>query len=194
MKKLIIAAAIAAGALALQAASFDWATSAKAYSIADATVAGGLAAGTTYGVGSNNAASMSNQITSYGAVWTYAMTLTSGSNSDTINGSLGSGDFSSRMINKAGLSSTIWDSATGDNPVTVNYSIVLTGTLTDGANKEWTITSDAIVGSTTWAGTGDIKIMSVGPSQWSTAAVPEPTSGLLMLLGVAGLALKRKRA
>ena len=29
---------------------------------------------------------------------------------------------------------------------------------------------------------------------WSTAAVPEPTSGLLMLLGLAGLALKRKRA
>ena len=29
---------------------------------------------------------------------------------------------------------------------------------------------------------------------YSTAAVPEPTSGLLLLLGVAGLALKRKRA
>ena len=31
---------------------------------------------------------------------------------------------------------------------------------------------------------------------WYTASsnVPEPTSGLLMLLGVAGLALKRKRA
>ena len=27
---------------------------------------------------------------------------------------------------------------------------------------------------------------------WATAAVPEPTSGLLILLGVAGLALKRK--
>lgn len=29
---------------------------------------------------------------------------------------------------------------------------------------------------------------------WTAAAVPEPTSGLLLLLGVAGLALKRKRA
>ena len=31
-------------------------------------------------------------------------------------------------------------------------------------------------------------------TSWSTAAVPEPTSGLLLLLGMAGLALKRKRA
>lgn len=29
---------------------------------------------------------------------------------------------------------------------------------------------------------------------WTAAAAPEPTSGLLLLLGVAGLALKRKRA
>ena len=34
-----------------------------------------------------------------------------------------------------------------------------------------------------------------GTAGWyQTAAVPEPTSGLLLLLGVAGLALKRKRA
>ena len=36
---------------------------------------------------------------------------------------------------------------------------------------------------------------SYGGSMWKeTAAVPEPTSGLLMLLGMAGLALRRRRA
>ena len=31
-------------------------------------------------------------------------------------------------------------------------------------------------------------------TRWTATAVPEPTSGLLLLLGMAGLALKRKRA
>ena len=33
-----------------------------------------------------------------------------------------------------------------------------------------------------------------GATAWTAAAVPEPTSGLLMLLGIAGLALRRRRA
>jgi hypothetical protein len=39
---------------------------------------------------------------------------------------------------------------------------------------------------------GNMQSATQNASNW--AAVPEPTSGLLMLLGVAGLALKRKRA
>lgn len=45
---------------------------------------------------------------------------------------------------------------------------------------------------TTSIGFGNMASATQNASNW--AAVPEPTSGLLMLLGVAGLALKRKRA
>lgn len=40
---------------------------------------------------------------------------------------------------------------------------------------------------------GNMKTATQTASNWGSA-VPEPTSGLLLLLGVAGLALKRKRA
>ena len=53
---------------------------------------------------------------------------------------------------------------------------------------------------TTLSGTNasQIKFGAQGDSKvagnWTAVAVPEPTSGLLLLLGMAGLALKRKRA
>ena len=40
----------------------------------------------------------------------------------------------------------------------------------------------------------DISAGYAGAGWYTTAAVPEPTSGLLMLLGMAGLALRRRRA
>ena len=37
-------------------------------------------------------------------------------------------------------------------------------------------------------------VFSTASTGWTATAVPEPTSGLLMLLGMAGLALRRRRA
>ena len=197
MKKTIIAVTVAIIAVAVHAASFDWYTSSKVYSISADALSTGLAAGTTYGIGSNNASSMYNQISSNGATWSYEMTLTKGGDSQVLTGSLASSDFSARTIAVGGLSSTLFDGATGDSPVTVEYSIILTGALEDGKGASWTITSDAISGSVDYAGVGDLSLSSAGPTKWTTSGsspVPEPTSGLLMLLGMAGLALKRKRA
>jgi len=55
--------------------------------------------------------------------------------------------------------------------------------------------SKASAKSVQTAGNLALKVGGTGAAMaWTAAAVPEPTSGLLMLLGVAGLALKRKRA
>ncbi len=66
--------------------------------------------------------------------------------------------------------------------------------LTDGDKALTSITKDSAaqgVGSAT-LNFGSMKNATQTASNWQT--VPEPTSGLLLLLGMAGLALKRKRA
>ncbi len=63
-------------------------------------------------------------------------------------------------------------------------------TMTDAAGNVFTSTTKSSKAQAT--ATPIIGFGSAG--SWAAAPVPEPTSGLLMLLGVAGLALRRRRA
>ena len=188
MKKLMLMLGVAAMAVGVQAASFSWGTDTKAWGLAASDLAAGLSAGTTYNVGSANADTMSNQLTSYNATWAYTLTLIDGTTTDVLSGSLTSGSFSSRKV-ALDLAS---DLATAGKDL--NYTLVFTGTIKDGNNATWEVTSNEIAGSWHVNDMGDITLGTPAASSWSTASVPEPTSGLLMLVGLGALALRRRRA
>lgn len=61
-----------------------------------------------------------------------------------------------------------------------------------GRSEQMLTYSEALAYATSF-GTGTPAYQPWTPSSFTTAAVPEPSSALLMLLGCAGLALKRKK-
>lgn len=208
MKKLVIIAAVSIIAAASQGATFTWKTGSKAMSIADATVAAGLTAKTYDAAsGTANADTMKDQMSAYGATWEYTLilsTLDGLTVDDPIKGNFvnGSASFSSRKIAIANLDSDLVTQSISD-PTKLNYSLIIKGTITDGKGKTWNIESndlglDADGNKVVWTvpGSGDIGLTTANPTKWTVTGsdVPEPTSALLLLLGMAGLALRRKQA
>ena len=112
---------------------------------------------------------------------------------------LNSGSMDHAALDVAGkiAHATTWDKAAGDYTF---YALIFENTSVSEGGKYvltavtssygWDNTSDAVVSL------GNQKTLTQNAANWSTVAssVPEPTSGVLMLLGLAGLALKRKRA
>ncbi len=103
----------------------------------------------------------------------------------------------------AGTTFRATGSGTQENGTTASYYAVIYDAASVAAAKNY-IVSDNV--SVTINAAGSAGGLSFGAmtntttankflnSSWTAAAVPEPTSGLLLLLGMAGLALKRKRA
>ena len=82
-----------------------------------------------------------------------------------------------------------WAAAESDKKYNFYYIIEDSGKVFTSATKE-DIIAQASASAT--IGFGNQSTATQAAGAW--VAVPEPTSGLLMLLGLAGLALKRKRA
>ena len=193
MNKLMIAAAIICAAAVSQAAAISWSTSDVFKGVTPASV---IDNGSYAGGGSN--------LKSNGTI-AYALTLFQGGESV--------GTWTGTAVNIAGSKKVSQTINLGDEFVAGNYDwkIVLTGVQTDlqgktsdaydysAAKIEATLTGEklGIVAS------GQSTLSTASPANWTVSGItskgpgpeptPEPTSGLLLLLGVAGLALRRKQ-
>ena len=185
MKKLIIALAAVAMVAGAQAAAVSWASG-------EMVTASGADAGkdditmyiweVTSSVYSNyssitDASALTQKIVADYGDKTASATLSKGTANSGKATVVGADD---KTANQAVYAILLFvdNTATGDAAYIGNY---YTGTVPE-------------VGNLATANLG-LKIGGTGAAtSWTTAAVPEPTSGLLLLLGVAGLALKRKRA
>lgn len=172
MKKLIMFAAIAFVAATSQAVTVNWGLTGNI----DATK---FASGTAYLICVDNLARPS--LTDATAADWYkanASSLASKAfrSADVVNGAVAESEVISEAIGRKNYWLIIDNNATSDAD---HYFSVAT------SNKGLNISTGSMTVSANWTAS----------TQMATyAAVPEPTSGLLMLLGMAGLALKRKRA
>ena len=177
MKKLMIAAAIVCAAAFTQAAQFNWALA-------------------------------RDEAKTYGNMSVYVI---DGANYDAVIAALTAGGdsvattFESYALkNDAGALATALNSRGGGSSFAQNagstaaFFIFTDGAIADGKHYDTTgvidVSGNIFTPPETDPGSLDLEVSSFRTTGGVIGNVPEPTSGLLLLLGVAGLALKRRRA
>ena len=195
MKKLMIAAAIICAAVVSQAGTFKWTTGDcfMPYTIANIVVGDNQAAATS-GATSKTIAGWASS----GATFTATIALTY--EGVTVKNEDFALAYNNKTISVSGLSNSLME-VPAEGSKEIAYSIVINGTYTTGGTT-YTIKSSEITSGenpfvlTSMTSIDPIKFGTGTPATWSisTQAVPEPTSGLLLLFGVGVMALRRKRA
>ena len=186
MKKLILAFAVVACAAMAQAAVVNWSSTAVKF---DGTALGNQTVN-LYLVGVNGAADL-------------LFDTRATANQPAINkGKLAAGTGSGQTAYVYNSTAAGGGFVTGDPAVDAGREYYMVITYNDGS-KTWTYTSSALTSS----GLSDMALGAVDftfsdtkstvagtKNAWVSAPAPEPTSGLLMLVGLGALALRRRKA
>lgn len=202
MKKLMVVAAIVCAAAMSQASTVTWSSLAKGWDGSGSTTA--YASGTVYlmNVADLSRADLLTAFNTAGA--SYVSTISSLAKMSTTLAD--SGKIS--QITQGPKASTPGPDITGFTATSKTaYYVVFSGDKVmlsdelaagyDSPNDTFTFTfkSTNQTGTrNTYKAADGVSSLKGGMAWYEAAAVPEPTSAMLLLLGVAGLALKRKRA
>ena len=191
MKKLMIALAAVAMGVAANAASFTWTTKGRIYDGAGTSAA--YASGETAYLMFVSTIAQADLVESFLSDATTAKSMvTAGAiKSSVINNE-------ARVSETTAFSSSVTESQTAYYVIFANDKMYVSGTtsasydsLNPDAVKAIEFAAETTASKATFA---DTTTTYTGAGWYGAAAAPEPTSGLLMLLGMAGLALRRRRA
>lgn len=180
MKKLIIAATIAFASIVAQASTINWGLNAG--TSLDATK---FASGTAYFIAINDLARPTTLTADTAGDWYKNNIATVKSSALITSATVANGEFYKAAD----------DALASADRSRQNYWLLIDNDATSDADHYFAVST--LNKGVTFNSSSQLALTATwnGGTQMSTyAAVPEPTSGLLMLLGIAGLALRRKRA